>query len=228
MGSIEEERRQSLKAAEDIAKGPLYDPEGLLGLGGNFKGEGEPSAADKRRLALKDMARRIMKVENRKGLGGRGWDPLLQRWYPHESHEGGARTIAYGIKLSNGGPWADTALRQGYLTDEQAVQAVEDEAPRYYDNARRTFDKRYGEGAWDGLGFRQQSILADYEYGVRGGLASFPKLMQAAYEGDIDAMLRESPRYDAKKRPLGRNKVLAEDIESLRPSVPSTTPEKGE
>lgn len=219
MAGIQEEMMLSRKAAGEIAPDKVYfDPEGRLEPSGK---ERVDTPEDKRRNAIRDLAGRLMDVENSKTNPRGGWNPITRRWYPHRSHEGGADTIAYGIKLSNGGETARLAIQQGYLTDEQAVDGVRREAERYYDSAKKTFDRKYGEGAWDNMNFKQQSILSDFEYGIRGGLASYPKLMQAAYEGDIEGMLRESARYDAKRRPVTkRNKRIAEDIDTLRSIYP--------
>ena len=222
MADIYDERAASIQAAQDIfnqAIGkPLYDPKGRM----DFNRRQTTSAQDTRTMAINDMVRRIMQEENSKSNPNGGWDKATGRWYPHTSHEGGAKTIGYGTKLSNGGPIAKLAMQQGYLTDEQAIQGETEESGRYYDNAKKVFDRRYGNGSWDQLNFKQQSLLGDVEFGVKGGLATFPKLMQAAYDGDIDAMERESARYDAQGRPLGRNAGIKKDIDSLRTHYPVT------
>ena len=94
--------------------------------------------------AIRDAARRIMQVENSKDSKRGGWDESTQRWYPHRSPEGGADTIAYGIKLSNGTPEAALAKQQGYLTDEQALDALDTLVQKYHDNAKIVYDKKFG------------------------------------------------------------------------------------
>ena len=166
---------------------------------------------------MKDAARRIMAVENSKANANGGWDAKTGRWYPHRSHEGGADTIAYGIKLSNGTPEAALALRQGYLTDEQAVSAVDTLVQKYYDAAKRVYDGKYGAGEWDKLSDKSQSILVDYSYNP--GLAKFPKLMEGFHSGNMDLIRQNYKRYVNGKE-LGRNKVLLEELDTLGNEYP--------
>lgn len=161
---------------------------------------------------VKDAARRIMAVENSKTNPGGGWNEKEQRWYPHKSHEGGADTIAYGIKLSNGTPEAQLAIEQGYLTDEQATQFADTLAQRYYDAAKRVYDRKYGAGEWDKLSDWSQSILTDFSYNP--GLGKYPKLMEGFHSGDMDTILSEYKRYSGGQE-LGRNKIIREELDTL-------------
>ena len=165
----------------------------------------------------KDAARRIMAVENSKASASGGWDAKTGRWYPHKSIEGGADTIAYGIKLSNGTPEAALALKQGYLTDEQAVSAVDSLVQKYYDAAKRVYDGKYGAGEWDKLSDKSQSILVDYSYNP--GLAKFPKLMEGFHSGNLDLIRKNYKRYSGGKE-LGRNKFLLEELDTLENEYP--------
>lgn len=174
--------------------------------------------------ARQDAARRIMAVENSKDNVNGGYDAKTGRWYPHKSHEGGADTIAYGIKLSNGTPEAKLALRQGYLTDEQAVGAVDTLVQKYYNDAKKVYDKRFDDGEWDKLSEKSQSILVDYSYNP--GLSKFTKLMDAFHSGDKDGILKEYKRYSGGK-PLGRNKTLFEEIQTLDNEYPIFRAEGG-
>ena len=167
--------------------------------------------------ARQDAARRIMAVENSKNNVNGGYDAKTGRWYPHKSHEGGADTIAYGIKLSNGTPEAALALKQGYLTDEQAVSAVDSLVQKYYDAAKKVYDGRYGAGEWDKLSDKSQSILVDYSYNP--GLAKFPKLMEGFHSGNLDLIRKNYKRYSGGKE-LGRNKVLLEELDTLENEFP--------
>lgn len=167
--------------------------------------------------ARQDAARRIMAVENSKNNVNGGYDAKTGRWYPHKSHEGGADTIAYGIKLSNGTPEAALALKQGYLTDEQAESAVDSLVQKYYDAAKKVYDERYGAGEWDKLSDKSQSILVDYSYNP--GLAKFPKLMEGFHSGNLDLIRKNYKRYSGGKE-LGRNKVLLEELDTLENEYP--------
>lgn len=167
--------------------------------------------------AIQDAVRRIMQVENNKGDKRGGWDEINQRWYPHRSPEGGADTIAYGIKLSNGTPEAELAKKQGYLTDEQALDALDTLVQKYYGNAKSTYDKKFGDGSWDSLSEKSKSILTDYEYNP--GLKKFPKLMEGFNEGDLEKIKANYKRYLG-RRELGRNRYLSADIDSLATFYP--------
>ena len=167
--------------------------------------------------AIRDAARRIMQVENSKDSKRGGWDESTQRWYPHRSPEGGADTIAYGIKLSNGTPEAALAKQQGYLTDEQALDALDTLVQKYHDNAKIVYDKKFGEGSWDSLSEKSKSILTDYEYNP--GLKKFPQLMEGFNEGNMEKIKANYKRYLG-RRELGRNKYLSADIDSLSTFYP--------
>lgn len=166
---------------------------------------------------VKDAARRIRAVENSKTNPNGGWNEKEKRWYPHKSVEGGADTIAYGIKLSNGTPEAELAKKQGYLTDEQAVHFTDSLAQVYYDKAKSVYDKKYGDGEWDKLSPESQSFLTDFSYNP--GLGKFPKLMEGFHSGDIDMIRKNYMRYSNGK-PLGRNKIMLGEIEKFGSEVP--------
>ena len=161
---------------------------------------------------VKHAAQRIMAVENNKTNPSGGWNEKEQRWYPHKSVEGGADTIAYGIKLSNGTPEAKLALKQGYLTDEQATHFADTLAQKYYDAAKRVYDRKYGSGEWDKLSDWSQSILTDFSYNP--GLSEYPKLMEGFHSGNMDIIMSEYKRHSGGKE-LGRNKVIREELELL-------------
>lgn len=161
---------------------------------------------------ISDVTRRLRAVENSKDNQDGGWDEKTGRWYPHKSHEGGADTIAYGIKLSNGTEEAKLALQQGYLTDEQAEKALDSLARKYYASAKAVYDGKYGNGEWDKLSDKSQSILVDYSYNP--GLAQFPKLMEGFHSGNMDLIRANYKRY-SKGKPLGRNKSLLDEINTL-------------
>lgn len=181
---------------------------------------GNPTPVDHKAYAISDVKRRLLELENSKDNPNGKYDKKTGRWKPHKSPEGGANTIAYGIKLSNGLPWAKTANAQGYLTDEQAMRALDEMAEWYYDAAQKVYDGKFGNGAWDKLNGKQRSILVDFQYNVAGGLRKFPSLMQATHDGDIDRMLEESRRSSNGKPLKTRNASIARDIDSLRTFYP--------
>ena len=180
--------------------------------GGEMSGGRDSFLEEVPGYSLVDAANRIMKVENSKANPFGGYDAVTGRWYPHRSYEGGADTIGYGIKMSNGSPEAELARSQGYLTDAQAIDAVGSLVRRYDESARRKYDKINGEGAYDSLGEKARGIVIDYEYNP--GIQKFPSLMKAFHNEDYKGIRDNYKRYSGGK-PLGRNKVLLKDIDSL-------------
>ena len=202
MAGIERERQMSRQAVEDLVGPPV------------------PESVRRRNNAVRDINDRLIEQENSKTNPKGGWNEAEKKWYPHDSAEGGAKTIAYGVKLSNGSKWAKTAQEQGFLTDEQAQDAVWEMSNAAYESAKKRYNKRYPNdaNAWDNLNHKQQSILADYEY--NGVLKKFGKFMDAMHDGDIEAMRRESPRYSGTKPLTRRNERILRDIDSLETHYP--------
>lgn len=162
---------------------------------------------------LKDVAARVFATENNKDNPKGGYNKKTGRWLPVDSVEGGAPTIAYGIKFGTGSPEAKLAERQGYLTDEQANNAVYSLSQFHINKAKEVYDNKFGEGSWDKLGPKSQSILADYSFNV--GLQKFPKLMEGFHSGNIDTIRREYKRYTNGEPLTGRNNYILKDIDSL-------------
>jgi len=169
---------------------------------------------------VNDVAARVFATENNKDNPKGGYNKKTGRWVPVESPEGGAPTIAYGIKFGTGSPEAILAERQGYLTDKQANDAVYSLSQFHINKAKEVYDGKFGEGSWDNLGPKSQSILADYSFNV--GLKNFPKLMEGFHNGDIDTIRKEYKRYMGSKPLTGRNNYIARDIDSLGTFYPIT------
>lgn len=171
--------------------------------------------------ATQKMIDRIREVENSKGNPRGGWDKSTGRWYPHDSPEGGAKTVAYGFKLLGDSPADALVEKQGYLTDQQAEEILQKNAVRYLEGAKRVYDSTFKAGDFDKLSPYSQSILGDFHYSP--GLTKFPKLMNAFHEGDMRGILNNYKRYltftdilnRKRKRELGRNKFIREELDSL-------------
>lgn len=171
--------------------------------------------------ATQKMVDRIREVENTKEHSRGGWDKSTGRWYPHESREGGAKTVAYGFKLLGDSPADALVEKQGYLTDQQAEEILQKNAVRYLEGAKRVYDSTFKAGDFDKLSPYSQSILGDFHYSP--GLTKFPKLMNAFHEGDMRGILNNYKRYltftdilnRKRKLELGRNKVIREELDSL-------------
>jgi hypothetical protein len=172
-------------------------------------------------FAAQKMADRIKAVENSKKHPRGGWDEATQRWYPHESKEGGEKTIAYGFKLFEGTPVYELVKKQGYLTDQQAEEFLHKYSVEYLEGAKRVYDSAFQAGDFDKLSPYSQSILGDFHYNP--GLTEYPKLAGAFHEGDMQGILDNYKRYltdtdifnRPRKRELGRNKFIREELDSL-------------
>ena len=62
---------------------------------------------------------RLKKYENSKGNPRGGWDDSKKKWFPHESPEGGTKTIAYGHKLRTNSEYTNG------ITDIEASKLLE-------------------------------------------------------------------------------------------------------
>lgn len=174
----------------------------------------ESLEAQKERVVKRDIVRRLKQEENHKNDPKGGYDSNTERWYPHDSYEGGEKTIGYGFKLNKGknDPLQNLVESQKYLTDAQVEKATDSLAFLYLQRARKVYDKKFSKGAFDSLGVKTQSILGDIQYNP--GLSKFPKLMEAAHSKNMNAFKRNYKRYSDGKE-LGRNKGIAKDIDSI-------------
>ena len=171
--------------------------------------------------ATQKMIDRIREVENSKGNPRGGWDKSTGRWYPHDSQEGGEKTIAHGFKLFKGTPIYELVKKQGYITDGQAEEFLQKYAVQYLGGAKRIYDSTFEAGDFDKLSPYSQSILGDFHY--TPGLTVYPKLMKAFHEGNMQGILDNYKRYlvdtdilnRPRKRELGRNKFIRKELDSL-------------
>lgn len=174
-------------------------------------------------FAYTDAMNRIVREENVK-LVKNGYIPELNAWQPHKSVEGGAKTIGYGLKL---GPHNQAVLDElernksdkypnGYISDsfalQQSANLLRDE---YEPLAKKYWNSTFKDDSWDNLSPKMKSIILDYQYNVRGGIKAFPKLMRAIHDKDYNGIKANYKRYDDKKRELGRNKGIYQDLERL-------------
>lgn len=144
----------------------------------------------------------------------KGFNYITNRWHPHKSVEGGADTIAYGMKLQESNDphvqkWIDLTNEQGYLTGQQAEQALDDYVNRYREGAKHIYDSIYGRGSFDKLAPAQQAAATDIQY--NGGLGRFPKFMKALHNDNLEDQIKQSRRYVKTKKgkqSLGRNRHM--------------------
>lgn len=174
----------------------------------------EEYTAERDKNSVIDSAvERIKRVENSKNNPKGGYNAETDRWYPHKSVEGGSDTVAWGFKLGNN-PTVDSLITsQGYLTGSQADSLLRARVNKDALKASAVYDKKFGNGEWSKLSNEAQSILTDYQFNP--GISSFPKLMKAFYDDDIEEIYKQFKRYTGGK-PLGRNKVIEEELEKFR------------
>lgn len=176
------------------------------------------------RTAEEDMMQRIERVENKKNKKG-GWNNEKRIWFAHDSYEGGAPTIGYGIKLNKGTKAREVFDRQGYLTEAQEREFRTELMQNALRQVKKSYDKKFGSGQFDLLDFKAQSLLGDKEYNVAGGVDTFPKLMAAVHNNDIEEIKKQVITKAKKKGSkkfltLGnRNDDFLQDIDSLKQGI---------
>lgn len=129
-------------------------------------------------------------LENSKKTSAGGWDATNQRWTAHRSPEGGEDTIGHGLKLYAGRPYTKLYNEQGYLTEEQELQFVRQQAQIAQNNARGLYDAEYGQGAFDKLPSQYQIILSDISYQTASP-QDFVKLRRAIANNDVAEIEKE-------------------------------------
>jgi hypothetical protein len=141
------------------------------------------------------------------------------KWYPHNSVEGGTKTIGYGHKLSGSENYSKG------LTTAQVLALQKKDIARHTNIAKSTIDKKYGAGTFDKLPESRKVLLVDYAY--NGVLHKFPSFMDATVKGDKNKMLKEYMRYTNGKPLTQRNAWTKSVIEgSVNASKPINTPKK--
>lgn len=104
--------------------------------------------------------------------------------YVYSSAEGGRGTIGYGHKLKKGENFG------AGLTENQALALLEKDL----NIAAKGVSRHIGKDEWSGLSGQQRQMLVDYQFNLKGGIASFPKFRDAVIARDYDTMEREYKR----------------------------------
>jgi hypothetical protein len=145
------------------------------------------------------------------------------RWYPHDSPEGGTKTIGYGHKMSG---------KENYskgLTTAQVLAMQKKDLAKHANIAKSMVDQKYGAGTFDRLPESRKVLLVDYAY--NGVLHEFPNFMKATVKGDKAGMLKEYKRYTGSKPLTQRNEWTRSVIEGTvttpkATNTPKTLPAK--
>lgn len=167
----------------------------------------EPTSIQKiflpiKQLALKEQKKRQEYVydklkETLPGLENSQKEGLTAKgWVPHNSPEGGAKTIYYGLKLEpNAYPEIQRLLRtRGYITEEEARKAFEKAIRDHYSYTKDWYNKYFNDsGAFNKLDVDTQALLADYVYnmGPEKFFSGFPKFLKAIHNKDYDTAIEE-------------------------------------
>lgn len=128
----------------------------------------------------------VKQVEN---AGKKGWNKDDQKWYPHDSPEGGSQTIAYGHKLN--GAEEEKRFAKG-ITEQEALALLRKDLDRAW-NVAASYVKAKHDVELSSLSEKQQEILTEYAFNL-GTLRGFPKFVQAVVGEDWDAAKKEYKR----------------------------------
>jgi len=126
------------------------------------------------------------------------------KWYPHASVEGGAKTIAYGHKLANNSEY------KGGLTEKEALALQKEDVLKHQSEAERLTDAKYGEGTFDKLPQKNQMLLVDYAY--NGVYNKFPSFVKSVVNNNKKGMLNNYKRYSGNNPITNRNEWTADVI----------------
>jgi GH24 family phage-related lysozyme (muramidase) len=145
------------------------------------------------------------------------------RWYPHDSPEGGTKTIGYGHKMSG---------KENYskgLTTAQVLAMQKKDLVKHKNIAKSMVDQKYGAGTFDRLPESRKVLLVDYAY--NGVLHEFPNFMRATVKGDKAGMLKEYKRYTGSKPLTQRNEwtrsvIEGSNVGTAKTNTPKTLPAK--
>jgi len=148
---------------------------------------------------------KLMELEN--GIK-KGYNESKKVWYPHDSVEGGTKTLAYGHKLAPG-----ENFERG-IPDTYAKALLHRDVLKHRDEVARKFNEQFGEGAFENLSEGKQVLLTDYHF--NGVYDDFPEFRKAIYHNDFAKMEKEYKRESDGKPLEERNKATYEFIQLLK------------
>jgi len=144
----------------------------------------------------------IRNAENTKNNSKGGWNADKKLWFPHNSLEGGTKTIAYGHKLS----WADQKkFEEEGMSDEDANKLFDiDLASAKEDTARLIKAKGVGKLDDDAM-----DVLTEMTYNLgQPGLSQFNKMWAA--------LAKESPDYQKAAEEMKDSRWYRESVGASR------------
>jgi hypothetical protein len=144
----------------------------------------------------------LKSVENPKAVGRRN-----NKWKPHTSPEGGARTLGYGHKLTDAEEAGNYVIlpdgsihdfdTDGGLSDEQVEALFEKDFTTKEALVAKQWDKNNKGAQFAALDDKYKNVLIDIGFQTGGllnkkGKYSWPKLSKAIIADDIEAVKKES------------------------------------
>jgi hypothetical protein len=156
-------------------------------------------------LTFESYMPKLMRLEN--GIK-KGYNSELNIWFPHDSVEGGSKTVAYGHKLKKG-----ESFDKG-IPNDLAMQLLQKDLLEHRAAAAKEFNKRFGAGEFEKLREGKQVLLTDYHF--NGVYNDFPKFIEALYKNDWAGVEKEYKRSSAGKPLESRNKATFEFIQMLK------------
>ena len=133
-------------------------------------------------------------------------------WTPHKSPEGGLPTIGYGHKIQTTNELI--RYKKTGISDKDAIKLLSSDLIEANKKVHDYIKKRYNIKIQ--LTQKQEEMLTEFAFSVRGGLGSFPNFTDAVLRNDIDTMRKEyerkfTPKGETEKKSLVRRNNLFYD-----------------
>jgi len=148
----------------------------------------------------------VERVKNYENSIKKGYNPETDTWMPHESIEGGERTVGFGDKLHIGkyGPDMTQKILKYGMSSSQAEQALKENLLKAKKDAEAIMEMK-GISNLDPV---QKEALTEMVFQMgRQGTLGFPNMLGALQKGDTNAAYNEAldskwARQDSPKRAL--------------------------
>ena len=133
----------------------------------------------------------------------------------HQSVEGGGKTIGPGLKINSTTHPLYKAVNQNKAIKTDILNELLDlELRRHKALTKEYIYKNYDKQSWDTLSTNIKQLLIRKSFNTKnGGIANFPKLINAAVNGDISMIKKESESTYTKG---GRVKPLKRENEMIK------------
>lgn len=129
----------------------------------------------------------IEQLKDQENASKSGWNEQKKKWYPYKSVEGGTPTVAYGIKESFYGEY------KAGITQNEADSLLKSRLTKAYNDARKVFDSKYGEGSFDKCSLESRLVSTDLTFNLGASrFSQFKKYMNGMHRDDINTMETES------------------------------------